>query len=430
MIETVLDSIDQIDQTILESDMMATYALLRMHEKLNVVLEYAEEKEEFMELQVIQEGEIFDKAKGSSLENIFKRVLLFIPRLVIAIGEAIGKCFSKDKGDKFDKDIDYLMEHIDELSPEQKQYLQSQISKQSEGKFTFNALTNSFDFQSMNPLEAIGFLWSVKTLFDKMEKASFLSIESYKPFVEEMKELLSGEKKIDSETKNVSWSTLKKCMKDGMKLSVAIKASAKVISKALDKVQSENPNNQELLNHAKALVQQLNQVSGKVVVITTGFNIVSGSVDFFRQIFGKRYDSAEEKKAAKEAATELRDKEIEAKEQKIANKQRQNAINRDNKVASKSIAADAKLLLGKLEEYCLQGVQSNSRSNDTEITNTKNELLNLVNNNESEFFLLTHRPIGGVNESNLLTSLIKSKNCGSEAKRANDAEKKYNNITS
>ena len=75
----LLDLIDQIDQTVVDSEINVLESLIASYGKSIIIL---------------QEGVILDEAKGDKSESMIKRILLFIPRLIKALVQKIGKLVS------------------------------------------------------------------------------------------------------------------------------------------------------------------------------------------------------------------------------------------------------------------------------------------------------------------------------------------------
>ena len=74
----LLQAIEQIDQSVTESEISVMESLIAVYDKALTVM-------------VFQEGDIMNQAKGKSDESMIKRIFMFIPRLIKAIIKAIGK---------------------------------------------------------------------------------------------------------------------------------------------------------------------------------------------------------------------------------------------------------------------------------------------------------------------------------------------------
>lgn len=89
----LLTYIDQIDQSVNDSELSVLESLGNVYTKSISILE-SYEGTDCSQFDIIQEGEVLDQAKGNPNESMIKRILLFIPRLIKAIFQ---KVFGKTK---------------------------------------------------------------------------------------------------------------------------------------------------------------------------------------------------------------------------------------------------------------------------------------------------------------------------------------------
>jgi hypothetical protein len=89
----ILKSIDNIDITLSESSIAVYDAMLDTYNKAETIMENYTGND-LSAFSIFQEGEILDKATGKGTnDSIIKKIALFIPRLVLAICNAIAKSF-------------------------------------------------------------------------------------------------------------------------------------------------------------------------------------------------------------------------------------------------------------------------------------------------------------------------------------------------
>ena len=119
--QEILSAIDNIDDIVQESEMNVLNALYDTYEKSIMLLEHYE-GDALYDFDIFQEGfkDVINEAKGSKGENIIKKILLFIPRLLRAIGRAIKKLWDNRHSKVLRNKIDELERQISELSETQK----------------------------------------------------------------------------------------------------------------------------------------------------------------------------------------------------------------------------------------------------------------------------------------------------------------------
>ena len=94
----ILSSIDDINYSVQESAISVLDAMIKEYDKMSDFFEFS-----IFQEAVITEGKILDEATGkNTFDNTFKKILLFIPRLLAGIVKAIASVFT----DKFDEDVD------------------------------------------------------------------------------------------------------------------------------------------------------------------------------------------------------------------------------------------------------------------------------------------------------------------------------------
>ena len=119
--------IDQIDQSVNNSETAVLESLIQTYDKSIVMIEQCENEDVIND--IFQEGEKWDKFKedtkapvfGKKGESIAKRLLMIIPRLIQKLVALIRKLFTKNKSfeHKMDKDVENLKKQAQTVVPEQ-----------------------------------------------------------------------------------------------------------------------------------------------------------------------------------------------------------------------------------------------------------------------------------------------------------------------
>jgi hypothetical protein len=118
----LLMNIDQIDQSVNDSEINVLESMIQSYDKSIMILE-SYEGEDFSAFDIFQEGEKWDKFKedtkapvfGKKGESVAKRFLMLIPRLIQKLIALIKRLFVKNKNveQKMEKDIQTLKSKAD-----------------------------------------------------------------------------------------------------------------------------------------------------------------------------------------------------------------------------------------------------------------------------------------------------------------------------
>lgn len=112
----ILQSLDKIDNCVMESETLVMNSMLNAYSKAALVLEHCSDTADLSSFNIIQEsfiledgeGELTDD-KGNNKEKLIKKILLFIPRLIMkAVNFIKGKLSGRNTTKK-------LLQRIDEL---------------------------------------------------------------------------------------------------------------------------------------------------------------------------------------------------------------------------------------------------------------------------------------------------------------------------
>ena len=121
----ILSAIDNIDNTIMESEMNVMNSLINSYDKAVMILEYCNDNTDVSSYDIFQEGightigtavdKLDEKMKAKPNENIIKKILLFIPRAIMKLIQTLRTKYNEKKLDKAAKDLSNIVDEIDEV---------------------------------------------------------------------------------------------------------------------------------------------------------------------------------------------------------------------------------------------------------------------------------------------------------------------------
>ena len=121
----ILSAIDNIDSTIMESEMNVMNSLIASYDKAVMILECCNDNSDVSSYDIFQESighavgtaidKLDDKMKAKPNENIIKKILLFIPRAVMKLIQTLRTKYNEKKLDKAAKDLSNIIDEIDEV---------------------------------------------------------------------------------------------------------------------------------------------------------------------------------------------------------------------------------------------------------------------------------------------------------------------------
>ena len=103
----ILSSIDNIDDCVMEAEMNVINALCNEYDKAIMIMENYNGND-YSSFDIFQEGfkdEVNKPVFGVKGENILKRILMAIPRLIALLVKKVKKFFNKEKGERIVKDL-------------------------------------------------------------------------------------------------------------------------------------------------------------------------------------------------------------------------------------------------------------------------------------------------------------------------------------
>lgn len=364
----ILDSIDNIDSCIQESTLDVFEATMKEYEKFSQFVEFSVFEEAFY-----MEGKILDEATGkNTFDGTLKKIILFLPRLLIAIVKSIASVFT----DKYDEEVTTngakASENLNNTNdPNKLAMAQENVNTISNGEIQFDPNTKKFKLgKTFSHIKNwIKILTGAAPLIEKIRTMKEGGETSYGVLAKNLKAILKGEMSID-EGLGLTSDMLVELAKDSNRASRAIEGIAREASMGLQKkLEQDFAAGKDVTKTAqlKDLSDQVSQLMGVIHKVTlfgraAGFlckDMGGGSI-FLRKIRSKLQHDEEDKdlmtaktkekqlksqiKAKKREAAKAEDdiKRISKKQEKI------NKLNTKNEKLEKQLkAAELKRNLAK-----------------------------------------------------------------------------------
>lgn len=149
---SILSSIEDIDDVVMESEIEVLNALWDSYDKAIMVLENYD-GDDIESFSIFQEGKILDEAMGKGTnDSTIKKIVWFIPRLITSLFNAIVSKFSKDK----QQAVDEAVKEIEEVSApdENNQGEESKKEKEEETEY-LEDLFDAFSKKDLKKAEKI-----------------------------------------------------------------------------------------------------------------------------------------------------------------------------------------------------------------------------------------------------------------------------------
>ena len=106
----ILSSIDNIDECVMEAEMNVLNAMINEYDKAIMIMENYNGND-YSSFDIFQEGfkdELNKPIRGVKGENIIKRILMAIPRLIALLVKKVKKFFNKEKGERIVKNLETI----------------------------------------------------------------------------------------------------------------------------------------------------------------------------------------------------------------------------------------------------------------------------------------------------------------------------------
>lgn len=300
----ILTSIDDVNECIMESTLDVFNSIIQECDKLSQVVEFT-----VFDESVIMEGQVWDTATGKgTLDGTFKKILLFIPRLLMGIIKAIGSVFTKDYDKDLEEDKTNATNKLNGVNdPNQLQMAKDNIVTASENNMTFDPKKKSFflvnGFKHMH--HWIQILTGVGPLLRKLKTIADGGSTSYGTLAKELWGVLRGKIPADGEVAGLSANALFELAQDGSRAARGLKGICGEVSMHLEKQMramdaagediTKKAEMKDLVDSVSATAKIVTKVTffGKVVHFL-GKDIGRGSL-FLRKIRSKHaYDEKED----------------------------------------------------------------------------------------------------------------------------------------
>ena len=106
----ILSSIDNIDDCVMEAEMNVISAMINEYDKAIMIMENYNGND-YSSFDIFQEGfkdEVNKPVRGVKGENIIKRILMAIPRLIALLVKKVKKFFNKEKSERIVKNLETI----------------------------------------------------------------------------------------------------------------------------------------------------------------------------------------------------------------------------------------------------------------------------------------------------------------------------------
>jgi len=266
--QEVLDSIDNISLITMESTLAVYDSLSREYDKISYMMDYAIENG-MDTSELFQEGKIMDKASGKNTDDgLIKKIVLFLPRLLIAIVESIRDTFKKDYKTKLDENNKAAQNNLSNASEDEITNVAETIDKQTNGEVKMDPKTKKLTLG-----QRIGRVWKKAGLFAgisgiliRLRKEIKSPDTDYKKFAGELKKILDGDKGIDEYTIAVGVDAFNTGLKDlaiaGTTVAGACEGLNGFLEKKIKAELEKDGGDPQKVQDIKDLIDQIQRIAG------------------------------------------------------------------------------------------------------------------------------------------------------------------------
>ena len=281
----VIDTIDSfggIETCVLETAVSVYECLSHEFDKVYSIMESNEESID-SSFGLFQEESIIDHATGKhTADGMFKKILLFVPRLIGGIVRAIAGVFTKDYKKETDKDYKNAQYTITHGTSDQLSKIANTVNAGTDGQITFDPKTKKFTLgeKFRHIKNKIIILTGSTVLLNKLRQACTSKNIPYKNLAKDLADIFNKNKEVDNDTITYTLESMKQLMDDGFATSLTMKAVCEELSTVLtNKIQSDlaGGKDPQKLADAKDLLDKLGQMSGYVAGVT-GFGAIGRKI--------------------------------------------------------------------------------------------------------------------------------------------------------
>lgn len=274
--DEILDSISFINECVEDSAMSVFGSIIQEYEKISTMIDNAGN-----DLMFVQEGQVWDTATGKDkVESGLFKLIAFIPRLFQGIFNAITSVFKKDSEKSVAKNAELAKNALATYDETKLATVASTVNETTEDNIGFDPKKKEFVLK--RGLRHIRNYIYILTSFPELFKKFIIKLKGgetpYDSMLNELKQVLTGKKSLDSESFYVSVDALHELYKDGYNASMGVRGLTSELSMLLEKkMRADFENGKNIDKQAKAK-QFLDEVSGtsKIVMnVTFGLKMIS-----------------------------------------------------------------------------------------------------------------------------------------------------------
>lgn len=261
----IIDSLDQISESVSDASVSVMNALVCEYDKLLSL----------MDSDVFMEGDIWDAATGKGkVESGLMKAIKFIPRLFGAIVNAITSVFKKESSADIDSRFATAEKTLATATNSQLVALADGVKTNSNGEVVFDPNKKEFFIKrGMKHVRNLAFIvMGLPKAFEAIQRKLTKQTTSYDSLVDELRNVLKGNKSMDSETFYVSIQALRDLYKDGYNASMGVRGLCSELSMMLEKKMHKDFDNGKNIDQAAKAKELLDEIgnASKIVMRFTG----------------------------------------------------------------------------------------------------------------------------------------------------------------
>ena len=281
--ENLLSDIDDLDDITLESMLDVYSSLSSQYEKIMTMNDGS--------MDIVMEGDVIDYATGkNTIDSGLKKILLFLPRLLIGIAKSITGTFSKDYKAEKDEAYKRAEENLNIADEEDLNAAAEEVKKITEGNMEFDPKTKKLSIvgKFKDYRRKIKTAKKAKKIFIRIRNEAVNANTDYKALAAEVSSIIKGDKKMDAVTTSITLEALNTALDDAKLASDGIGDIAKETSAVLDKKIKEelakgDKADKSKLDSMKLLSDQISSVAGDIHGMAKFGKFGKGVIDFFGQ---------------------------------------------------------------------------------------------------------------------------------------------------
>lgn len=225
--DNILSSIDLITESVSDASLSVLESMIMEYDKMSYL----------MEENIFMEGDILDEATGKGkVESGIIKVLAFVPRLLRSVVRAIGNFFTGGKKEQINGDFNTVEKNMDKLSGNQLAQYSNDINNNSNGNITFDPNKKKFVLGEVfrGIRNSIFIVAGAAPVFKKVVTKIKGGDTGYENFANEIKNIITGQKKLDNETLEYTVQTLKELVDDGGNACFAIRGISDELAQIIE----------------------------------------------------------------------------------------------------------------------------------------------------------------------------------------------------